>query len=120
MRVMIIGASSNPAKYGNKAVRAYLRQGHEVLAVNPNETEVEGLKTFADAREPPGPIDRAAFYIPPRYGLAAVRKLAERGDVAEVFLNPGTESAEILAEARRLGLNIVQGCAILDIGEYPD
>jgi predicted CoA-binding protein len=119
MRVMIIGASGNRAKYGNMAVRAYLKRGHEVFAVNPNESSVEGLKTYADPKDVPGPIDRATFYVPPRYGLAALKKLAERGDVAEVFLNPGTESEEILAEGRRLKLNVVQGCAIMDIGEYP-
>jgi uncharacterized protein len=119
MRVMIVGASSNPRKYGNKAVRAYLRAGHEVIPVNPNEEMVEGLPTWPDVREPPGPIERATFYVPPRVGFEVMRRLAERNDVGEVWLNPGAESPELISEGRRLGLNVIYGCSILDIGEAP-
>ena len=40
--VAVIGASNAPHKYGNKAVRAYLRQGWTVYPVNPTEETVEG------------------------------------------------------------------------------
>jgi uncharacterized protein len=119
MRVMIIGASSNHSKYGNKAVRAYLRQGHDVLPVNPNEDRVEGIKTFAHVNDVPGPVDRAALYVPPEVGGQIIPSLAARGDVKELFFNPGTETPELMAEARRLGLNVTFGCAIIDIGEVP-
>jgi uncharacterized protein len=120
MRVMIIGASGNHEKYGNKAVRAYLRQGHEVLPVNPNEDRVEGLPTFARVNQVPGPIDRAALYVPPHVGEQILPALAARGDVKELWFNPGSETPALLAEARRLGLTTVYGCAIIDIGERPD
>jgi len=119
MRVMIVGASSNPRKYGNKAVRAYLRAGHEVIPVNPHEDVVEGVATWADVREPPGPIDRATFYVPSGVGFEVMRRLAERRDVGEVWLNPGAESPELIEEGRRLGLNVIVGCSIIDIGEVP-
>src|SRR5215510_9358896 len=35
--VAIIGASNNRAKFGNKAVRAFVQQGCMVYPVNPNE-----------------------------------------------------------------------------------
>lgn len=120
MRVMIIGASSNRAKFGNKAVRAYLRQGHTVLPVNPSETEVEGLRAYATIAEVPGPIDRATIYVPPDVGAILMPQLAARGDVAEVWLNPGAESPEVLDAAARAGLSPIQACSIIDIGEEPD
>jgi uncharacterized protein len=120
MRVAVIGASPNRAKYGNKAVRAYLRQGHDVFPVNPNEKFVEGLPVYASVRDVPGPIDRATFYIPPRYARHVLQSLAERGDVAEVYFNPGSETPELLEYARSLGLNTAFGCSIIDIGERPD
>ena len=39
--------------------------------------------------------------------------------VSELFVNPGAESDELMAEADRLGLNAVYACAIVDIGEHP-
>lgn len=119
MRVMVIGASSNRSKFGNKAVRAYLRQGHEVLPVNPNEETVEGLRCYATIAEVPGPIDRATIYVPPQVGAPMMAQLAARGDVAEVWLNPGAESPEVLAAAERAGIEPIQACSIVDIGERP-
>ncbi len=119
MRVMIVGANSNPNKYGNKAVRAYQRAGHEVLPVNPNQDMVEGMHTYSDVRDVPGPIDRVTFYVPAAIGIEVIRRLAERGDIREVWLNPGAESPELVAEAKRLKIAPIQACSILDIGQTP-
>jgi predicted CoA-binding protein len=119
MRVMIIGASTNREKYGNMAVRAFLRQGHEVFPVNPRADEIEGLKCYPDIADVPGPIDRASLYLPPKLGLDAVRELAARGDVEELWVNPGAESDELIAEAKRLGFDPIQACSIVAIGESP-
>jgi predicted CoA-binding protein len=119
MRIMVIGASTNREKYGNKAVRAYVAQGHTVLPVNPRAEEIEGLKCFPTVASVPGRIDRAALYLPPPLALEAVRELGKRGDVAEVFFNPGTESEEAMELARSLKMEATFGCAIVDIGVNP-
>lgn len=119
MRVMIIGASNDRSKFGNKAVRAYLRKGYTVLPVNPNEATVEGLPCFASIASVPGPIDRAALYVPPRIGVGVIGELGQRDDVGEVWLNPGTESDEVLAACAKAGIEPIQACAIVDIGERP-
>lgn len=120
MRAMIIGASNNRSKFGNKAVRAYLRQGHTVLPVNPNEIEVEGLTAYPHVSSAPGPIDRALFYVHPEVGLDLIEPLAARADVSEIWLNPGAESPELIARSRSLGLTTILACSIIDIGEDPD
>jgi predicted CoA-binding protein len=119
MRVMIVGASTNREKFGNIAVRAFARQGHEVFPVNPRADVIEGLKCYHQIADVPGPIDRASLYLPPKLGTDAVRELATRGDVGELWVNPGAESAELIAEAVRLGFDPIQACSILAIGESP-
>lgn len=116
--VAVIGASNNPAKYGNKAVRAYRRQGWTVYPVNPTEPVVEGLTTFPTIEAIPGPVDRAALYVPPQVGVSLLDGIARKG-VPELFVNPGAESDALLDTAERLGLNAIQACAIVDIGERP-
>ena len=117
---MVIGASNDRSKFGNKAVRAHQRQGgHDIFPVNPNETQVEGLPCYPTVADAPGPIDRALFYVPPRVGLKVIDALAQRGDVKEVWLNPGAESPELVARAEELGLETIQACAIVAIGERP-
>ncbi len=116
---MIIGASNDRHKFGNKAVRAYLRRGEIVLPVNPNEREIEGQHAWAKVADVPGPIDRALFYVPAKVGMRVIEEVARRGDVGEVWLNPGAESDELIARAKSLGFDPIMACAIVDIGETP-
>ena len=119
MRVMIVGASADRSKFGNKAVRACQRRGHVVLPVNPRGAEIEGHRAFRAIAEVPGPIDRASLYVPPHIGMRVVEELAARGDVAELWLNPGAESDELIDHARALGFEPIVACSIVDISERP-
>ncbi len=120
MRVMVIGASTDPRKYGNKAVRAYVEQGHDVLPINPNAEEVEGIKAYASVADAPGPVDRATVYLPPDVGFSVLDDLAARGDVSELWLNPGAESPALVEKARQLGLEPIVACSIMALGRQPD
>jgi predicted CoA-binding protein len=116
--VVVIGASSDRNKFGNKALRAFERQGYAVIPINPNETAVEGHKTYATVLDVPGTIDMATVYVPPDVGVAIMEQLAQKG-VPEVWLNPGADGDEVVARARALGLKTIQACSILAIGESP-
>lgn len=114
----IIGASSNRNKFGNKALRAFQQRGYSVYPVNPNEAEVEGLRTFGSVGEIPEDLNVVTVYVRPEALLPLLPGIAEKG-CAELWLNPGTESEAVLAEAGRLKLNVIQGCSILAIGVSP-
>ncbi len=116
--VAIIGASSNPRKFGNRAVRAFRRQGYTVVPINPNEPEVEGLKTYASVLDVPDPIDMATFYVPPQIGEKVMPEVA-RKRIPEVWLNPGADSDELIALARSLNVEPIVACSIIGIGENP-
>jgi hypothetical protein len=116
--VAVIGASSNRNKFGNKALRAYERQGYAVLAINPNEKEVEGHRTYASVLDVPGPIDMATVYVPPEIGVLVMEELAKK-QIPEVWLNPGADGDDVVARGRELGLKTIQACSIIAIGESP-
>lgn len=116
--VAVIGASSDRRKFGNKALRAFEKQGYTVLAINPNEPEVEGHRTYASVLDVPGPIDVATLYVPPHIGVEVVEQIARKG-IPEVWLNPGADGHAVVARARELGLNAIQACSIMSIGESP-
>jgi predicted CoA-binding protein len=116
--VAIIGASSNRAKFGNKALRAFEKQGYRVFAINPNEPEVEGHKTYASVLDVPDAIDVATVYVPGDVGVRVMDDLATKG-VSEVWLNPGADDDAVVARARQLGLKTVIACSIIGIGDTP-
>ena len=116
--VAVIGASNDRRKFGNRAVRAFLQQGYTVVPINLHDTEVEGLKAYASVLDVPGTIDMASFYVPPDVGEVIIGEVARKG-IAEVWLNPGAESDELIARAKALHINPIVACSIVAIGENP-
>lgn len=117
--VAIIGASTDRTKFGNKSVRAHQAQGYEVFPINPKGGEIEGLKAFkAIAEVPVEHLDRVSLYVPPKVGLSLVEAIAAKG-CKELWLNPGSESDELAAKARELGLEPIIACSIVDVGVSP-
>jgi hypothetical protein len=116
--IAVIGASGHRHKYGNKCVRAYQAAGYRVFPVNPNETEVEGLPTFGVVTDVPQPLDRISVYLPPPITLSVLPDIARAG-AREVWLNPGSADAQVVAEARRRGIPVRQGCSIVAVGFSP-
>lgn len=116
--VAIIGASNDRNKFGNKAVRAFKQQGYEVFPVNPRETQVEGLRAYAGIQQVPVRPAMISVYLPPSLVLKVLPEIAAKG-CDELWLNPGTESEEVLSEAQRLGINVIRACSIVGVGVSP-
>ena len=116
--VAIIGASNNANKFGNKAVRAFKAKGYTVYPVNPLEPEIEGLTAFRRIADVPVRPDMVSMYVPPPVVFELLPDIAAKG-CDELWLNPGTESDEVLAETARLGLKVIQACSIVAIGVSP-
>ncbi len=117
--VAIIGASTDRQKYGNKSVRAHLSQGYEVYPIHPSANEIEGLTAYPSLQDVPAEnLDRISVYVPPSIGIQLLEEIQQRG-AKEVWFNPGSESPDLLERARELGLNVIQACSIIAIGESP-
>lgn len=117
--VAIIGASSDRAKFGNKSVRAHAAQGFDVYPVNPKGGQIEGLTAYASIEDVPvDRLDRVSVYLPPAVLLGVLDAIAAKG-CDELFLNPGSESGEVVAKAEALGLDPIVACSIVDVGCTP-
>jgi uncharacterized protein len=117
--VAVIGASNDRRKFGNKAVRAFARQGYDVKPVNPHMTTVEGLTAYASIADIPGPIDLVTVYVPPEIGELLLPDIA-RKQPGELWVNPGADSPALLARAESLGLRPIVACSIMGAGDNPN
>ena|SRR5438128_2698347 len=118
--IAIVGASNDRRKYGNRAVRAYLRQGWATYPVNPGEVTIEGQRAYKSVGDIPlSQLDRVSLYVPPAVGLQIIEDVVRRPP-RELWLNPGAESPILINRAQSLGLNVIIGCSIVDIGESPE
>lgn len=117
--VAVIGASNDRRKFGNKAVRAYLESEYKVFPVNPRENEIEGLKAYHTIEEIQETIDFVSMYVPPAVGMKMLASIAAIKP-QEVWLNPGSESDELIEAAADLKLRTVVACSITALGMDPD
>lgn len=118
LSVAVIGASQDRRKYGNKAVRAYVESGYTVFPINPREAAIEGLKTYPSLNEIPATVDFVSLYVPPAVGLKLLPDIAAKSP-RELWLNPGSESDDLLEAAADLRLRAVVACSIVALGMSP-
>ena len=122
MKVAVIGASQDRAKFGNKAVRAFRQAGHDVVPINPRYAgvteRIEELPTYASVVDVPGHVDVATLYVHPAVGEQVLDEIAAKG-IRELWVNPGAESDSLLRRAEALGLDARLQCSILAIDESP-
>jgi predicted CoA-binding protein len=116
--VAIIGASNDRRKFGNKALRAFRRQGYTVVPVNPHEQTVEGIPAVPSVLDVEGAIDMATFYVQPDVGVSVLEHVAQKR-IPEVWLNPGADHPIVVEKARSLGVEPIVACSIIGIGENP-
>lgn len=117
--VAILGASADRSKFGNKSLRAHAQAGYDVYPVNPKGGTIEGHQAYGSLAEVPlQRVNRVSVYLPPALGLPALDEIAAKG-ADEVWFNPGSESPEILAKAKQLGLRAIADCSIVDLGFSP-
>lgn len=117
--VAIVGASADRSKFGNKSIRAHQAQGYDVYPVNPKGGVIEGLTVYPTLADVPVErLDRISMYVPPAVGIKLLDEVAAKG-CDELWLNPGSESPELVEQAEARGLNAIQACSIVNLGVDP-
>jgi predicted CoA-binding protein len=111
----ILGASADPTKFGHQAVLAYQRQGYCVWPIHPRETSIAGLAVFPDIESLPGRPSIISVYVPPTILLSLLSTIADRG-CDELWLNPGTDTPEVLKIAQSLNLPVICACSLAGLG----
>lgn len=104
-RYAVVGASSNPEKYGNIVFHDLRKGNYAVFPVNPKETKVDGRKCFPTLMAIAPSVDVVVVVVPPAVGLTILDQAKQAG-VKKLWFQPGAESEEIRTRARALGLEI--------------
>jgi predicted CoA-binding protein len=114
----VVGASTNPEKYGHKIFRDLRAAGYIVYGVNPAGGEIEGQQLYpslADLPEKPAVVD---IVVPPKVTEEIVRQCAELG-LGRVWMQPGSESEEAIRFCQEKGIKVVHGaCAMIRKREW--
>jgi hypothetical protein len=115
---VVLGASANRSKFGNKAVRAFHHAGWTVIPVNPRETVIEGIPCVADLGAVGCQPEVLSVYLPPRLVEEMASTIAKLAP-AEVWLNPGTSNPQVVESLAHHSLTLVHDCTLIRLGMHP-
>ncbi|HEY8600243.1 MAG TPA: CoA-binding protein [Thermomicrobiales bacterium] len=113
----VVGASTNPSKWGYRVYKALQGRGYRVYPVNPRAKQIEGEACYPSLAALPEQPDVVSVIIPPKLGLALANQAADAG-IARLWFQPGAASPENVAHAASLGLRVVSGsCVLVALGK---
>lgn len=117
-KTLVIGASTNPERYSNKAIQTLRKHNHDVIALAKRSgkvSDVEIQTVFPEKEE----IHTVTMYVgakhQPEYYQALLGLKPER-----VIFNPGSENFELSDMLEMNGIETIEGCTLvmLNTGQY--
>jgi len=110
-KTLVVGASSKPERYSNKAIRMLLENAYPVVAVGARNDKVgpvaieKGTPDFDD-------IHTVTMYLGPRNQMNMYDYILNLNPKRIIF-NPGTENAEFINMAKNNGIEVEQACTLV-------
>lgn len=116
--VAVLGASSDPTRISGRPIAYMKSQGFQggLYPINPNRTEVQGLKAYASINDVPEVPDVAIVAVASEVAAAAIEDLAKKGVKAVVMFTAGFAEMDdagavaqdkMVATARSYGMRIL-------------
>lgn len=116
--VAVLGASSDPTRISGRPIAYMKSQGFQggLYPINPNRTEIQGLKAYASIADVPEVPDVAIVAVSSEVAAAAVEDLGKKGVKAIVMFTAGfaemddagaVAQAKMVATARSYGMRIL-------------
>lgn len=114
----VVGATDTTSKFGYKVLKWYTDHHLPVIPVNPQEKTILGLKSVKSVTAidvPEGHDLVLSFVCPPPATKKVLEQLKQvRGQVASVWLQPGTYDEETLDFARQQGPQVITDCILVN------
>ena len=105
--IAVVGASTNLAKAAHAVPAALQSAGFEIIPVNPNATELFGVKAYASLDEIDVPVDVVEVFRPSEEAPEIARAAARIGAKA-LWLQLGLRSDEAREIAEEAGMDFIE------------
>jgi predicted CoA-binding protein len=115
---LVIGASTDPSRYSNRAINLLRTYGHPVFGIGRDKGTVSDVELVQDWNSE-WKVDTVTLYINPRIQPQYYDKIIQLKPQRVIF-NPGTENAEFAEVLAENGIQSEEACTLvlLSIGEY--
>lgn len=117
-KTVVLGASENPERYSNMAVKKLRAHGHEVHAIGRREGKI-GDTPVIKGEPPIEGVDTVTLYLNPANQQPYYDYIKSLHPKRIIF-NPGTENEELIKMADENGIKTMEACTLvlLSTGQY--
>lgn len=114
----VAGVSRNPDKFGNKVFTRLIEKGYELLPVNPNTDNIQGLKCYRFISELPEGTSKLLIVTPKNLTLQIVKEAVSKG-IRNIWIQQKSDTPEAVELAKSAGISLITGQCIFMFAE-PD
>lgn len=111
----VIGASNNEERYSYKIIKQLLNNGNNVVPIAVKDETIQGIKAYKSILDYEGNIDVVNFVVNPKIGIKILDAIIEKG-IKNIWLQPGSESDELVKKAEDNGINVTKACVLVVLG----
>lgn len=113
-KTLVLGASENPGRYSNMAIKRLLMHGHSVVAVGRKDGIAHGVDIHPGLPEHEE-IDTVTMYLNPHNQIPYYDYILSLKPRRLIF-NPGSENPELEELANEKGIQVLEACTLVMLG----
>lgn len=113
-KTLVLGASENPERYSNMAIKRLRTNGHEVFAIGGREGQVDDVKIHKDHPDFQD-LDTITLYLSEKNQKAYYDYILKQKPHRLIF-NPGAENEELYNLAEKNGIKPQNACTLVLLG----
>lgn len=111
----VVGATDNPAKFGNKIYKKLKKYGYEVYAINPAYEKVDGDRCYATLKDLPRKVDCVDIVVSPERAEQALEQVIAF-EIENIWFQPGTFTPELIEKSEKAGIDTVYyNCVMVEL-----
>ena len=114
-KTLVIGASTNPVRYSNKAIHALRRYGIDVVALAKRSGKVGDVDLVTEFPSKQENIHTVTMYLGPQNQPEYYESILSI-EPERVIFNPGAENNEFAKKLLDKGIEVLEDCTLVMLG----
>jgi len=118
-KTLVLGASENPDRYSNKAIRMLTEIEEPLVAVGRRAGSAHDVPIVTEYKSY-NDVETVTLYVGPKHQGDIMDYVINEVSPDRIIFNPGTENPEFYQRADAAGIEVVEACTLVMIrtGQY--
>lgn len=112
-KVVILGISDNPERYSYKAHRKLIENGFtNQMGISPKKIKLSEIQLLDSLEQIKDNVHTITLYVGAQRlepMIDSILKISPK----RIIVNPGTENCNLISQAKKMGIEVIEGCTLV-------